>query len=325
MKITIIGFGNIAHALIAFMGGKPNVQISVFSSHPHSSGSIVLTDAPYQKGIIEKISDNPSDVIPHSDMILFTLPSHVRRNVLGVLAPYISRNTIIGAFPGIGGFYDEVQELLGENVTVFASQRVPYIARIVEKGKSVKATPKATMHIAVSNQEEELLKLLSDLLDMDIMLLDDFMEVNLSNSNPILHSARLYSMLQKNLLPAEREILFYEEWDNDASKILLDMDEEFMALADKLSLKNIRSLKEHYGVNTPEEMTQKMRNITAFKGIKAPLINDNGYVFDVESRYFQEDIGHDLAYILKTAEAQGIATSVIRNVYTNLNKMMDQK
>jgi hypothetical protein len=182
------------------------------------------------------------------------------------------------------------------------------------------------IHIAVSRQEEEIQKILSNLLNMNIVLLDDFMEVNLTNSNPILHSARLYSLLQKKHFPIEQEVLFYEEWDDDASKILLDMDEEFMLLVDKLGLKNIRSLKEHYGVIDPREMTKKMQSIEAFKGIKAPLKNDsNRYVFDTDSRYFQEDIGHDLAYILKIADAEGVAAPVVHSVYDKLSKMMEQK
>ena len=325
MKITIIGFGNIAHAIIAYCGSKRDIEISVYSSQ-NDDGNVVELEDKSKKGIISKISNDPSEILPNSDLILVTVPSYVRKEVLKKIAPYITDKTIIGAFPGIGGFYDEVKEIIGKDITVFASQRVPYIARTIKKGKLVKATPKNNIYIAVSRDQTEVKKLLSDLLDMDVILLDSFMEVHLTNSNPILHSARLYALLQEDIYPFKKEILFYEEWDDMSSKILLEMDREFMALIDKLQLKNIRSLKEHYGVKNVQEMTKKMSNIKAFKGIKVPLkLEDGHYLFDFYSRYFQEDIGHDLFYIQKVAEANAVDIPTIKKIYTQLKKIMENK
>jgi len=325
VKITIIGFGNIAHALIAYIGSKADVELSVLTSHPYMSDNVVSVDDSQQKGTIRKISDNPEEIIPDSDMILFTVPSHVRRKVMEKLAPFVSEKTILGAFPGIGGFYDEVRDVIGEEVVVFASQRVPFIARIVEKGKTVKATPKEMMQIAVSKEASKVKEVLSYLLDMDIVLLNNFMEVNLTNSNPILHSARLYTLLDNEDYPFQREILFYEEWDDRASEVLLAMDDEFMQLTNKLGLKHIKSLKEHYDINTVEQLTEKMQSIEAFKGIVSPMVhNDGRYVLDTSSRYFQEDIGHDLSYILKVAEENGVNVPVLQKVYSKLRKVMER-
>jgi hypothetical protein len=324
MKITIVGFGNIAHALIAYMGAKENIKISILTSSIIDTNSIVLSDNS-SKGIIYTISSQPSKVIPDSDLILLTTPSHVRFEAIKKIAPFVSQSTIIGAFPGIGGFYDEIQKIFGNDMTVFASQRVPYIAREVERGKEVNATPKKSISIATNHNQAYIQELLSGLLDMNVDLLDSFMEVHLTNSNPILHSARLFS-LYTECYPLSKEVLFYKEWDDNASKVLLQMDEEFMDLIKKLGLQNISSLKKHYEVQNYQQMTQKLQSIKAFEGIKTPLIKvDNRYIFDINSRYFQEDINHDLLYIIKTANKNLVQLPTINRVYKKLSRLMDDK
>jgi hypothetical protein len=324
MNITIVGFGNIAHALIAYIGDKQDINISVLSSSKIDSSSISLYNNAI-KGSIQIVSDEPSDIIPNSDLILLTLPSHIRYEAIKKIAPFVAKDTIIGAFPGIGGFYDEVKEVFANKITVFASQRVPYIARIVEKGKIVNAMQKESISIAVNYNKRYIKDLLSDLLGMQINLLDNFMEVHLTNSNPILHSARLFSLYKKSY-PLKKEVLFYKVWDDDASKILLQMDEEFMSLVSKLELTNIPSLKRHYEVQDYKQMSKKLQSIEAFKSIKTPLIKVNDqYIFDINSRYFQEDIGHDLLYIIKTAKKYLVDVPTINKIYNELSLLMDKK
>jgi len=325
MKITIVGFGNIAHAIVAFVGNKSNIQLSVLSSSDICANTILLDGDKTQTGYIELISNKPEEVIPNSDMIIFAVPSHIRMGWIRKIRPYITEGTILGAFPGIGGFYDEVINEVGNGVEIFASQRVPYITRVVEKGKVVRAYPKDIINIVVFKNKKTIQKLLEDIFDIRINLLDTFMEVHLSNSNPILHSARLYSLLQRKQYPFKTEMLFYEEWDDSASSVLLRMDEEFMFLVKKLQLRNILSLYKHYGVNSIEEMTNKLRTIEAFSNIKVPLVSfEDGYEFDISSRYFQEDIGHDLAYIIEIAKKHNIDMPTINKVYLVLKKIMDQ-
>jgi ketopantoate reductase len=325
MNITIVGFGNIAHALVAYLGDKKEINISVLSSSKTDSSSISLYNNNATKGFIKIVSDEPSDIVSNSDLILLTVPSHVRYEAIKKIAPFVAKDTIIGAFPGVGGFYDEVKEVVGDKITVFASQRVPYIARIVEKGKIVNATQKEFISIAVNHNKRYIKNLLSELLSMQVNLLDSFMEVHLTNSNPILHSARLCSLYEKSY-PLKNEVLFYKEWDDFASKILLQMDEEFMRLVSKLGLTNICSLKRHYGVQDYKEMSQKLQSIEAFKVIKTPLIKvEDKYVFDINSRYFQEDINHDLLYIIKTAQKHLVDMPTINKVYKELCLLLGEK
>jgi hypothetical protein len=321
MNITIIGSGNIAHALIACLNINTSDKLYILTSTQKNWSAIVAQKD--KVGYITEITDDPSRVIPQSNIIMFTLPSFAREEILFKIAPYIQANTLIGAFPGTGGFDEEVKQVLyHKKINIFSAQRVPYIARIIERGKSVKVTPKENIYIAVDKDKLQVKVLLSKLLNMKVILLDNFLEVNLSNSNPILHSARTYSLL-KNQQVYHSPVLFYETWNNEASILLLKMDEEFMNLINKLQLKNIKSLKEHYQVNSIEEMTAKIQSIPAFKGISMPMIKtDKGFIADTQSRYFSEDIGIGLKYIREYSKRLKIKTPTIDEVYNRLMQYM---
>jgi len=324
MNICIIGSGNIAHALVAFVGSKADVNLKILSSSDKDWQEITTThENRVLKGKVELVTSNP-EIISKSDLILFTTPAFARDSILRKIAPFIKDNTIIGAFPGVGGFDISVKKYItNKNINIFSAQRVPYIARIIKEGKSVRATPKESINIAVLKDAKEVQNLLENLLGMRVNLLDDFLEVNLSNSNPILHSARLYELFENKKM-LDRKVLFYGEWSDRASEILLAMDSEFMQIIDKLKLKKVKSLMEHYEVKNIKEMTLKLSSINAFKGIYAPLIKtDGGYLPDTKSRYFTEDVEYGLKFIKDYANKLNIEIPTINRVYNHLKALME--
>ena len=325
MNITIIGSGNIAHALIASLNINKNDTLYILSSLDEKWKNITaIENGNSKEGDVELVSNDASKVIPKSNIILFTLPSFARKQVLMQIAPYVSDNTLIGALPGTSGFNEEVKKtILNDTVNIFSAQRVPYIARVITRGKSVNVVKKDSIYVAIKKEKNKVKVLLEKILDMKVNLLDDFLEVNLSNSNPILHSARTYSLIKDKWI-FKSPILFYEKWNNEASTILLQMDREFMMIVKALNLNNIRSLKEHYDVSTVKEMTKKIQSIHAFKGITMPMIEiNNTFIPDVRSRYFTEDIGMGLKYIKDYALKVNVKTPVINKVYDTLYALME--
>jgi hypothetical protein len=95
--------------------------------------------------------------------------------------------------------------------------------------------------------------------------------------------------------------LFYHDWNDDASSVLLGCDNELQALCGILTdmdLSNVKSLKEHYEADTVSKMTEKLRSISAFSGLLAPMVKTGtGYAPDLTSRYFTEDYPFGLAII----------------------------
>ncbi len=325
MNITIIGFGNIAHALISCIKRTNIEKIFVLSNQEYEMNNIMVEcSSEFSRGTIDIITSFPEKIISKSNVILFTTPAFTRRDILKKISPYIQDNALIGAFPGIGGFDEEVLSIIkNTNINIFSSQRVPYIARILKKGESVKVTKKENIFVAIKNNKIEIKYLLENLLDMDIYVLDNFLEVNLSNSNPILHTARLFSLFNSKTV-YQSPILFYEEWDDKSSDLLLKMNSEFMQIVNKMDLKNIKSLEEHYGVNSVYTMTEKIKSIEAFRGIYTPMKElDGGYLPDINSRYFTEDVAVGLKYIKEYSKKLNIDTPIIDYVYNSLKKLVE--
>jgi len=152
--------------------------------------------------------------------------------------------------------------------------------------------------------------------------LNNYLEVTLTPSNPILHTARLFRMFSE-YEPGKWFThcpLFYEDWDDQSSMYLLGADAERQILCDRITqdglrLSNVISLAQYYESTTPELLTRKIRSIQAFRGIPAPMkVTNNGFVPDLMSRYFQEDFPFGLCVIKGLCELGDIQTPTIDRI-----------
>lgn len=326
IKVCLIGNGNLAHAIAACRHSE-QYNISIYSANASSAEEHIFirnTAQPDSKAQPVTLTNNLAAATRDASIVLLCVPTHVRKPLLEQLNPLLKDGTAVGALPGTSGFDVEVTELIQASVNTFSAQRVPYICRVVEKSRTVEAFPKAEIHIA-ANDFPSIAPHLTALLGMPCVEMGHFDEVNLSNSNPLLHTARLYTYILRNGEPdltIDPQLGFYADWNNAASQTLLAMDEEFMALVKTLNLKGIKSLKEHYGVTDIQTMTQKIRSIESFKKIKFPVAEtDKGHRLDLTSRYFAEDFGHGLRYLnslLTKHKVNNGLTDSIFQLYTSL-------
>jgi hypothetical protein len=145
-------------------------------------------------------------------------------------------------------------------------------------------------------------------------------EVSLTNSNPILHTGRLYSMWHDwSGEVYDHNILFYKEWTDEASQLLVDMDAEFMTVLERLPVTKgaIPPLLEYYESTDAASLTRKISSIAAFQTITSPMKEvEGGWVPDFASRYFTEDFPFGLKYIKDIAVECGVATPTIDKVLT---------
>lgn len=198
-------------------------------------------------------------------------------------------------------------------------QRVPYICRIIQYGNSVRITGgRKTYKTAVLNYMDKIRvkEIFSAIWDAKIEMLHNFLEVSLTPSNPILHTSRLYTMAANNK-SFEKVPLFYEEWDIEASKVLLACDQELQQTISTYSiqLNGITPLGKYYESETAEQLTQKIRSIKAFKGLKAPVVPaGNKFTLDIHSRYFTEDIPYGLLFIKAFTQLSGQKTKNIDRI-----------
>lgn len=319
-NVLIFGFGNIAHAIIA-SADHTKLKFYVYSESNKKCNqaheiSNVIDGVKISTGYTQSYS-SIENVIAASDIILFCLPSHVRMKYLEKFKNYFNKNSIYGGIPGTSGFNEEIEFFLGKNSKIFSMQRVPYISRCIENCKLVTSYKKDEIFIACNFNRLDCSNIIKLLFDINIKYLDDFNNVNLSNSNPLLHTSRIYSLLHNKKPPfiISNNLRFYEDWSEEASHILLMMDAEFIEVTKAIGLKNIIDLQTHYGASGSKNLTNKIRSINAFKGILFPRKFENmDCIVDLDSRYFKEDFEHGLIYLKNKADLYGVETPIIDKV-----------
>lgn len=244
------------------------------------------------------------------------------RSEIENIKPYLKSTTIVGSIVSSTGFFFQTHELIPSQPT-FGFQRVPFIARTEEYGHKAHLLGfKSSLNVVIENYAdvEKLRSTLEHLFDTPVKLLDSFYEVSLSNSNPLLHTSRLYAMWKDwhEGIYYPKQSFFYEDWTIEAAQLYIDMDNEFQALLRKLGLKEsaIPPVLEYYESHDAESLCDKIRSIDAFKGIKSPMIETtNGWIPDTHSRYFTEDFGYGLKFIYNLTIHFNIKLPHIEKVY----------
>ncbi len=334
IRIAICGGGNLGHTMSGKLSGKSGVEVSVLTSKPEcwvKKIEVIENDGTVSFANLDYISNKAENVIPNADIIFITTPSFLISDIIREIKPFIKKETWIGSVQCSGGYFLQAQNLLPNHKNIFGLQRVPYISRIKEYGKSVYLKGyKDCLKVAFlkDNDSDILVNILYDLFEIPILKLQSYWEVTLTNSNPILHPSRLYDLFKewKEGMFYKEEPLFYEEWTDRASCFLVKCDNELMQVVEKLGVPKIPTVLEHYGVTSEEELTQKLRSIEAFKNIHLALteIGEDKYVPNFEHRYFVEDIPFGLSLIKKVAKELNIKTPMLDEIY-NWAKTVMQK
>lgn len=323
-SICICGGGALGHVMASVLSAN-GCRVNILTRRPLIwSKTIEAKDLLGKriKGVLRTISDKPEEVIPQSDIVLLCLPGNLIDPEIKKIKNYLKQDAIVGSIVGSTGFFITAISNLGKDFGLFAFQRVPYIARVEKYGYSANLLGyKKHLNMFFRNvkDSERYLSFFSTILSTPITLLESIWEVTLTNSNPLLHTTRLYRMFNdwKEDKVFNRVPLFYEEWDNETSDLLIKCDNEFQTLLSHLSVdqSKIPSLLKYYESNNKEELTQKIISITAFKGIKAPMKQvHNGYIPDFENRYYTEDFLYGLLLIKLLAQQLLVHTPNIDKV-----------
>ena len=325
MNICICGGGNLGHVVGGFIAAKEEYKVSILTNRPEKWSNTLLIQLPDNtllKGHIYKITDQANEVISDADIVFVCLPGPYIEVELHKIKPYLRPRASVGAIVSSTGFFFLAHKILPKQ-PLFGFQRVPFISRIEEYGhRACLLGFKSSLKVCIENSHdiEKLQKKLEEILTTRIELLDNFYEASLSNSNPLLHPSRLYTMWNgyTSGVIYQRNPYFYEEWTNEASLLYIDMDKEFQYLLEKMSVKreSIPSVLDYYESTDASSLTRKIRSIEAFKSIKSPMIQvKDGWVPDFQSRYFIEDIPYGLKFIWELAQQNKINTPSIAKVY----------
>ena len=326
MKICICGGGNLGHVVAGFVAAQKKHEVCLLTRHPERWSQDLTIEAPAETtftGHLNGLYSDAQQAVSDADIVLLCLPGYAIRETLLQIKDFLRPGTAVGSGVSSTGFFFEAMELLPSSQPLFGFQRVPFISRIIEYGHKARLMGyKDSLELAIeqSSNPESLRLVLQQMLRTPIHLLKSHYEVSLSNSNPLLHPSRLYSLWKDwhEGIVYDRIPLFYEEWTEEAAQLYILMDNELQALLDTLPVRkgSIATVLDYYESTDVLSLAHKLRSIEAFKGILAPMKEVmGGYVPDFHSRYFTEDFPYGLAIVHRLIHEKGIPSPTIDTIY----------
>lgn len=332
MKITIIGGGNIGTLIAAEFSNKGH-EITIYTSKLKQwSKELFVYDADENlllTGSVSNVTNSMQEALELAEYVWITMPAQLFSKLAESMLPFVHSGQKIGVIPGSGGAEFAFYKLIEKGCILFGFQRVHSIARLKEYGKAVyELGRKSELQIGTMpvSKTAEICNTIEELFNMPCVALDNYLSVTLTPSNPILHTTRLYTLFKDYELGMiyPRNFLFYEEWTDESSQILIQCDKELQNLCKVIPLKldSVKSLQEYYESQTVEAMTKKISGIKAFQGLVSPMKEvKNGWIPNWSSRYFTTDFSYGLKIIKDIAMMFHVSTPNIDIVWKWYEKM----
>lgn len=333
-RITIFGAGNIGCVIASKFSQKYNVCLYISNAKP-----LVIYDKQmrvyqedtdsYYSANIDRICFDIKEAVEYGDVLVITYPAFLFEKFSKIICPLLTKKHHLLFVPGSGGAELFFKEAIAKGASISGLQRVHSVARIIEPGKLVKESGiRRQLNIAsIPNSiNHEMACVVSDLYSLPVHELPNYLNVTLVNSNPILHTSRLYTIFKDypDKINGYKSLpLFYEEWDLESSNLLVNMDKELFGLfhileSYGLPITEIEPILEHYESKDDIGMTNKINSINSLKGLGTPSIKlQNGlFVPDLSSRYFTADFPFGLDILTSIS-------SFFNNKDDNLVKVSD--
>lgn len=325
MKVTIIGAGNVGTQFAVHCAEKGH-EVILYGSKPEKINReltiINENDEVIHRGRIEKATNDATEAFSDAELVFVVMPATLMKSNAARIEPFARSGMKICIVPGTGGGECAFRGCIEKGATVFGIQRVPSVARLVEYGKIVRAVGYRSEMFVAALPNRETVKccgIIESIFNIKTSPLPNYLNITLTPSNPILHTTRLknlYNDYHEGVV-YEKVPLFYEDWNNKTSELLLACDDEVQKLCKELKqfdLSYVKSLRIHYESPTAEEMTKKISSIAGFKGLTSPTVKaDGGYIPDFNSRYFTADFSYGLAILMQIAEFAGIDAPNMRD------------
>ena len=351
-KLVVCGGGNSSHILIPFL--KDSIfDVSVYTSRPMQWSSII--DLEWQDasgkvldtytGNVTHASNNPQELFPDADYVVFCMPVHKYRVALHEIAPYLnkSKEVFICTLYGQGGWnwmVDEIKKEYGlKNIITFAFCLIPWICRIKEYGHKgvVYGVSKDANFAAVYPQHyfeqvhKELIEPICNnrIVHERVEQSPNFISLTFSADNQIIHTSRclgLYKVYGKDWERKEDVPWFYKDWDDLSADILKALDAEYTSIRNQFKtsfpekdfsyMRDYMEL-EQFGYNS--EITDIKASFSEFQtldSIATPVVlNEQGrWEIDRTHRFFLDDIFYGNCIAKWVAEMFEIETPTINEI-----------
>lgn len=335
MNVTVVGGGNIGTQLAVRCSARGH-KVTVFTSKVGSflsevkeidaTGNVVLN------GKVNCVTYDPSVAVKSCDVVFVTTPAFLAKELSAKLLPHVEIGTKIFFIPGSGGMELAFKTALDKGCSLYGLQRVPSVTRLKENGVVYCEGYRERLYIASLPKSDAQFgsEMLESLFNIPCSVMGNYLNVTMVPSNPVLHTCRLYSLFRDYSVGKvyDRIPLFYQEWTDETSTILLKCDDEVQTICGKLhelsgfDMSGVKSLKEHYESYTVRAMTEKIKSIKGFQGLQTPSVSiENGYIPDFDSRYFIADFPFGLRLLCEIARLCQVDTPNMKMVLAWYNKV----
>ncbi|MBA7537560.1 Opine dehydrogenase [subsurface metagenome] len=363
MKIdiaTICGGGNAAHAMIPIIrnhfSGKINLFLPFGDEANHFQKLIdekkLLTAIMGDKEIYgrpNKVSKFAKEVCKEADLILMLLPAFAHEKTLQHIMPFLKEEAIIGAIPARSGFEYAALKILKDNkkekIKIFGMQTLPWACRIKEYASKVDILgKKKSVGMAAFPHKitSELASFLSRVLNLKIEPLPNMLTLTLANVGQIIHPGIMYGLFKgKEQATYQKETvpLFYQGVTKEIAKILQEMSDEILMVAEKIkvldknvNLERVMGLK-NWLIYSYEDSIIDKKNLqtcfntnSAYKGLRAPVKKENDYFLpNFQARYLTEDIPFGLVVTKAIAQLAKVNIPIIDEVILTTSKWIGKE
>lgn len=359
-QITLCSGSNLAHGSIASIGHHcPNAKINVLCRRPADFSKTVVGTTErciwsYKgqlKGDVQKVSDDPADVIPGSKMVIICSPVHVIPEFLARIKDHLDPDTIVGTVFGSGAFDLQAFYYLGNKVkdldlTIFGLQFVPFLCKTTNYGKEVEIYgPKSYLCCAAypSNRTDKVSNMISLLYATPTVPIPNFLCLTLTPSNQIIHPGRVYGYFRdwdgkKGFVKSELPKL-YAELDDASADAIQSLDDEIQAIKTsivkkwpQIDMTALHPIKQRISYNYKD-------SISDFSTLKSVFNTNDGYsknvfptvphadgkhvLLDIKSRFFNEDIPYGLCILKNIGDLLGVEMKNTEKMIRWHQKFMD--
>ncbi|WP_406536013.1 NAD/NADP octopine/nopaline dehydrogenase family protein [Methanobrevibacter sp.] len=308
MKICVVGAGNIGLVLASTLCLQNKYEVVIYTHNNFDVSKFIFEDAENNikySNLDFTVETDMEKALTGADYVLCTYPAFLRKDFVEESKTYYSKDCKLGFFSGYGGVEYMCKDLVDKGVTIFGLQRVPFVSRQSNKEIATCLSRKEKLFIAAipKDKTSQICAEIEEMIGIPTVGLNEYLAVTLVPSNPLLHLCGLYNVFKdyKKGDYFDCQLMFYDEWNDETSKLLLQYDDELQEICNRmkpLNLEEIVSLRTYYESPTAEAMTKKLKSIEAFKVVKVPLIEKGGKYFpDFDSRMFLEDFPYGIAII----------------------------
>lgn len=326
-NLVICGGGSSAHTLIPFL--KDSIfEVSILTSMPEKWSNEITLE--YQdtegrlidtfKGNLKKASNNPAELIPTADYVVFCMPVHRYRVALHEIAPFINKNkkTFVGTLYGQGGFNWMVDEIKLEyslhNIVTFSFGLIPWICRTIEYGKAGVTYGCKAVNVACTYPREFFQQVKEEFLEHicykwfgkgHVLESDNFLSFTLSVDNQIIHPSRclgLYKVYGGSWKKREDVPMFYRDYDDVSANLLKELDDDYSKIRNRIKklypnkkfeyMMDYLSLERFSYQSANTDIKQSFVTSKTLVAISTPVIQTptGEWELDRNNRFFMDDI-----------------------------------